>query len=376
MRVLHVSDVMGGGVLTSVIGMVEATPELDHHLFARSRSGHDTGADPVERFGSVHVMPTNPLAAVVELRRVCRELFPDVVHAHSSVAGLMVRLVGVDARVVYSPHCFAFERRDLTQVQRRMITAVERRLAGRTDMLLAVAPSELEVAARLGYRHLAYAPNRAALEGVPVARHSDQLRIVAVGRICRQKDWRFFLHVKRYAEQELGVTASWEWLGGGPERHERELERAGVTVSGWLEHNQVLRRLSRAQVFLHTAAWEAGPLSVLEAAAVGLPLVLRGIDALSSLELPGISDSAVGLAHRIAELESADRWQAAQQRSIQLASRYSREVQRQRLLDAYAHVCAEHPEALHLGGQHVEAVAIPAQRSVRWAVGAGDERHG
>lgn len=374
MRVLHVSDVMGGGVLTSVTGMVEATPEIDHHLFARSRGGHDTGADPTERFGSVHTMPANSLSAVVELRRLCRELFPDVVHAHSSVAGTMVRLAGVDARVVYSPHCFAFERRDLTQVQRRLVTAVERRLAGRTDMLIAVAPSELDIAARLGYRHLAYAPNRAALEGVPVARHSDRLRIVGVGRICRQKDWRFFLHVKRYVERELGVNASWEWLGGGPERHERELERAGVSVSGWLEHGQVLRRLSRAQVFLHTAAWEAGPLSVLEAAAVGLPLVLRGIESLNSLELPGISDSAVGLAHRIAELESADRWQAAQQHSIQLASRYSREVQGRRLLDAYAHVCADLPEALHLGEQRTELPVIPAQ-PVRWAVGAGDERH-
>lgn len=341
MRVLHVSDVMGGGVLSAVLAMVEATPELDHHLLARSRAGHDTGADPRELFGSVHLLPTNPVAAIVELRRRCRDLFPDVVHAHSSAAGVIARLAGLDAPVVYSPHCFAFERKDLSRRQRGLVAMVERRLASRTDLLVAVSPAELDLGAELGHRHVAYTPNRAAVVGWPIARYRAPMHIVAAGRIVRQKDWHYFLHVKRYAERELGVEATWEWLGGGSRSDEQELERAGVTVSGWVERDQLLSRMSRAQLFLHTAAWEAAPISILEAAALGVPLVVRGIGSLRSLCVPGIGDSATELAEQIRNLAAAQPWRMAQQRSLALAQRCSRENQARRLLDAYARVCPD-----------------------------------
>jgi len=357
MRVLHVSEALGGGITSSILAMVEATPQIDHHLLARPRSGHETGADVGAAFGSVALLPHDPVRAVLSVRRQARELFPDIVHAHSSIAGAVVRLAGLNGpRVVYSPHCFAFERRDLSRVQRLAYAGIERALAPRTNVLLAVAPNEIDLAVELGHDEVCYAPNRGA-EPKETVRHRDPLHVVSVGRLCRQKDWRYLLHVKRYAETQLGLDATWEWLGGGDPEAERCLSAAGVQVSGWIERRDLLRRMSRAQAYLHTAAWEGAPISVLEAAALGLPLALRAIPALDSLRLPGRCDSVAELAHRLETLQDPQRWQAAQRQSLALAATHSRAEQGRRLVDAYERA-QDRPARVDMGSRPARVLTL------------------
>lgn len=359
MRVLHVSEALGGGITSSILAMVEATPQLDHHLLARPRAGHDTGADVAAAFGSVALLPPDPVRAVLAVRRQARDLFPDIVHAHSSIAGAVVRMAGLHGPgIVYSPHCFAFERRDLSRLQRLAYAGVERALAPRTNVLLAVAPNEIDLAVELGHDEVCYAPNRGAEASGETVRHRDPLHIVSVGRLCRQKDWRYFLHVKRYAETQLGLNATWEWLGGGDPEAERCLTEAGVQVSGWIERRDLLRRMTRAQAYLHTAAWEGAPISILEAASLGLPLALRAIPPLDSLGLPGRCDSVAELAHRIKTLQDPQRWHAAQRQSLALAAAHSRDEQGRRLLEAYerAH---DRPVRADLGSRSARVLRLP-----------------
>lgn len=339
MRVLHVSDAMGGGVVSSLLAMVEATPDIDHHLLARSRNGHDTGDGWADHFGSVSVLPDSPVLAVQTLRRLARKLYPDIVHAHSSFGGVLVRVAGLDRpRVAYSPHCFAFERRDINGTQRRFFEMVERALASRTDLLVAVAPHEIDLASELGYRNIAYAPNRSTLATSLRAEYAAPLRIAAAGRVCPQKDWRYFLHVKRYAQSQLGVEAEWVWLGGGDEDGEQELRDHGIAVTGWIPREELVEQLSEAQVYLHTAAWEAAPMSILEAAALGLPLAIRSISPLESLGLPGLAPSIRELGERISSMASRSQWVAAQQESDDLAARHTLAAQGRHLRDGYARV--------------------------------------
>jgi glycosyltransferase involved in cell wall biosynthesis len=353
MRVLHVSDVMGGGVESAILAMVEATPELDNHLLHRTPSGHDTGARLGESFGSVHELPGNPVGAVRLIRRLTRELFPDVVHAHSSLGGVLVRLAAVQpARVVYSPHCFAFDRRDIGPFERAAFRAVERRLVPRTDLVLAVAPHEVDQAVALGHGRVACALNRAAVPAL-AARHRTPLEVVTAGRVSAQKDWRFLLHLKRYAERQLGIRAAWTWLGGGEPADERALAAAGVRVTGWIGRDELLGRLAEAQVYVHTAAWEASPVSVLEAAAVGLPLALRSIPALDSLALPGRRTGVVELAERIGALQSGDEWSRAHRESLAVAHSSSAAVQGTQLSRAYDRACGRPPVA-------TRAAAVPS----------------
>ncbi len=339
MRVLHVSEALGGGITTAVVAMVEATPEVEHHLLARMRTQHDVGIDPATRFGSVATLPADPVRAVLALRRAVKRLRPHVVHAHSSVAGVVARTAGLEAAVVYSPHCFAFERQDVSTLRRRLFRGIEAALTDRTDLFAAVAPHELDLAAELGHQHLAYVPNRVAHHAPLRAHHDTPLRIAAVGRVCPQKDWPAFLRLRRYVATHLAVPTRWTWIGGGDAVDEDALRAADVEVTGWLDHEALLHRLADQQVYLHTAAWEAAPISILEAADLGLPMAVQSIPSLDSLDVPGRRSGVLPLAERIASLADPRIWRRAQEESLAFAAQHDEDRQAEHLLAAYASAC-------------------------------------
>jgi glycosyltransferase involved in cell wall biosynthesis len=340
-RVLHVVESLGGGVLTSVLAMVGSTPEVEHHLAVWPRRAHADTGDELEVFASVDLLPSHPVRAVLGLRHLVRETGPDEVHAHSSYAGLLVRALDLGVDVVYSPHCFAFERRDLGPLAQAGVRRIERAMTRRTSVLVACSPREARLAEDLGHRNGGSVPNRALNPPEVRARFSEDPKVVTVGRISPQKDWRYLLTVKGYLEEVLHHRVTWEWLGGGDAEGEEELRAQGVTVAGWLPRTEVVRRLADAQVYVHTAAWEAAPISILEAAAIGLPIAARGLDTLVSLAVPGTTATAADLAARIVALDSPTVWAGEQRRSLTFAAAHSADAQRERLHEAYRHAPAE-----------------------------------
>lgn len=336
MRVLHVTEAFGGGITTAILAMVESTPDIEHHLLARARSEHDVGVDTAAHVLSATPLPRGPVSAVRAIRAAVRRIRPDVVHAHSSIAGALARSANLhDVKVVYSPHCFAFERTDISAARRRTYAAIERGLVTRTDVFAAVAPHELDLAAALGHEHLAYVPNRTIAADRPRAQFGLPLRIAAVGRLSAQKDAATFVRLSRYVRTHLDVPTEWTWIGGGERHDEQVLRDAGIDVTGWIPHDRLLGRLSSQQVYVHTAAWEAAPISILEAAALGLPMAVRAIPSLDSLEVPGRRRGMQPLADRITELTSSTAWSYAQDDSLAFAARHGRARQHEHLWDLY-----------------------------------------
>ena len=82
-----------------------------------------------------------------------------------------------------------------------------------------------------------------------------------------------------FAEIALRLApADWQlvWVGDGPATAAESLRAAGVTVTGWLNRDEVLVQLAQADVFLSTSLWEGMPVALIEAMAAGLcPVVSR-----------------------------------------------------------------------------------------------------
>lgn len=342
MRVLHVIESLGGGVLTSVLTMVDATPDIEHELAIWSRRDHADTGDELAPFAAVHRLPAQPHRAARGLQELVDRLAPDVVHAHSSYAGVLARSTEIDARVAYSPHCFAFERTDLGGVGRAAVREVERALVRRTDVLIACSPHEAGLAGELGHARVVTVPNRALHPPELSARRAEPFRVVTVGRVTAQKDWRHLVAVKREVDRltvRRGLDPmTWEWLGSGDVEGERALEDAGVSVSGWLPREEVVARIGGAQAYVHTAAWEGAPVSILEAAAVGLPLAARAIPTLVSDGVPGLEGTVDGLAEHLLDLRDPLVWAREHRRSLRYAAEHATSVQRYRLNTAYLHV--------------------------------------
>jgi glycosyltransferase involved in cell wall biosynthesis len=279
-----VTEALGGGIQSAIVNYVDGLNEVEHSMFARARRGQATHA--VEAGLVSHEEYSGGLAGFfARLLAKVREEQPDIVHLHSSFAGVARAVLPRGQRVVYSPHCYAMERRDVALPLRWCYGAVEYLLARRTQVTVAVSPREAAISERLNRR----TPTQVVLNPSPFdGAHRDDADVVAgevvmVGRISPQKDPELFAKVARAFDED---DVTFTWIGDGDTDERSALEDAGVSVSGWIAPDELRRRLERAALYLHTAAWEGGPVSTIEAASLGLPILSRTIPSMHSLGYP------------------------------------------------------------------------------------------
>jgi glycosyltransferase involved in cell wall biosynthesis len=348
-HVLHVVEALGGGVTSAVRDYLGSSPHARHTVVARVRMRDDTGESLVGLAERVIEAPRSLLDAVRLVGHTFDDLRPDVVHAHSSYAGAWVRLARIPKRqIVYTPHCFAFERRDLGRVSRTLCWAAEATLARRTAIVAGVSPREVDLARGLRRdQQTAYVPNvvRVPEELVrPPRPVIAQLTVVTAGRVGPQKDPGFFAAV---AEELAGhePRPRMRWLGGGDERAASELREAGVEVTGWIPRGHVLEQLASADIYVHTAAWEGAPITVLEAASLGLPIVARRIPALESIGLEALADTPRAVATLVRDLRNPELHARAVQASRRLTARHRPADQARALAALYLRVASENHDA-------------------------------
>jgi len=155
MKILHVCESFEGGVATAVANYVDATPEFEHILLCSTRSGKlDCGIN--KRFSTIYRFTDSKLGCIKDVKRSVDKEKPDVIHCHSSFGGLFGRaakaIYRFPAPVVYSPHCFAFERKDIGMVKQGAFTIAEKVLSVWTAATVACSEREKWLANRLSRR--------------------------------------------------------------------------------------------------------------------------------------------------------------------------------------------------------------------------------
>ncbi|WP_346536008.1 glycosyltransferase family 4 protein [Micromonospora sp. DPT] len=256
-----------------------------------------------------------------------RVVTPAIVHCHSSYAGALVRMERRPrgTRVVYSPHALAHSARRWYE-PRAWTAGIEWALRGRADAYGAVGAFEADQLMALGIPRskVFVVPHFVPVPDQPRAGSPDA--IVAVGRVCAQKNPAFFAEVARRLAQQPGPsggTLRFYWAGGGDPALTRMLEESGVSVTGWLDREELLRFLSeRAVVLVHGAHYEGLPLALLEAMSLGVPVVARRIPSLVELTSPALVESADEAASTVRDLISTD--------AIDVAAKTSQEEVRQK----------------------------------------------
>ncbi|KQM14162.1 hypothetical protein ASF83_15330 [Plantibacter sp. Leaf171] len=290
--VLHVTDCYAGGIPVAIEAYVRnSPPEVEHHLLFAAPDGAPADVPVAGTFRSVRRMAGGHLPALVAIRRARRALRPDIVHAHSSFAGAYARLAlrnSARTRIVYTPHCYAFERTDISTLGRSVYRGVEWLLSFNVETIAACSEGEAARSDRRGPfgPRVVLVPN--VLERAERNAHRPEveahrpLRVTSLGRLAPQKDPARFASAAA-SIRERGLAVEPVWMGGGPDDEADRLRRAGVQVTGWIPHPEVSSRLAQSDVYLHTAAWEGFPLAVLEAVQAGVPTLVRRIDAFGDL---------------------------------------------------------------------------------------------
>ncbi len=352
--VLHLTDRWGGGIATAIQQYAESTPDVRHYLLCQDNNWtvRDQRAD---LFDGAWTLPSRRTAALREIRRLIDELRFDVVHAHSSHSGALVRLRPLPVRIVFTPNAFAtFAQRG----SRQWLLGQAEWLLGRRPIVIAAAGEDEAIAAR----RLAPSSDVLRIYNLPdqslrpKATFKSELRVVMAGRLSAQKDPAFFAQVAE-AARKAGRPYTFCWIGDGDAHHRRELIAAGVQVSGWLPTEQLHAEQGSAQVHLHSARFEGSCLSVLDAAALGLPTIGRPVPGVGDVGWLTLADTPAAALRELDRLSIPAHWAQSSATALAGVARHNPLNLRTQLLRAYG-VNAERTGA--------RCDAAPVRSTLRW----------
>jgi glycosyltransferase involved in cell wall biosynthesis len=213
----------------------------------------------------------------------------DLLHCHSTKAGLVGRLVGRrrDAKVIYTPNCFAWVG-EVPGWRRAVAPPVERALGRSTDKLICVAEAERREALehRIADRsalELVY-NGSSPCESFAESPFPDDGRplVAAVSVLRRQKRLDVLIEaapliLAAVPETRIGI------VGEGPEEAALRAKLASMdaAVREAVEMMPFVppsaRYLNALDVFVLCSSWEAFPIAVLEALACGVPQVCTDV---------------------------------------------------------------------------------------------------
>lgn len=246
------------------------------------------------------ISPARDAAALRRLRALFSERRPDVVHAHSSKAGVLARAAAKSAgtgRIFYSPHAYGFLSPDRSAAARALYRAVEK-AAARIGTTIASTPSEAAQARALGATSVSVVPD-AHLGGFPEPKAHDGLVVGSSGPMTRARNpdaW--VLLAQRLCDSRNGLACL--WIGGGEDEAAARVNLTNmnllskVEVTGALPADAARERLRGLDVFVHYARAGAGDGSIEDAMACGLPVVASDSAANRDLVEEGVTGYLVG----------------------------------------------------------------------------------
>jgi len=276
--VMHVTQSYDGGVRDVINTLANLEGSFAHYIL------YSGGAEcPPKSFTHVaQFSGRGILANIAQLRAMVAVLKPDVVHAHSSFAGLICRLARLNAPVIYQPHGVAFTRPDFSASLRWLTFFVERALAGKAEMLVAVSENErLDLGRLKSSSPVVILENLSSLEGLTLKKPVAKRRAFAVamsGRITSVKSPETLIEIRHLLSDEVD-DFRFIWIGDGEPLLKSQLAEGGVEVTGWLDKIKLYDLLNNIDVYVHTSVSEGFPLAILDAAYCGLPILVRNIKA-------------------------------------------------------------------------------------------------
>ena len=298
LRVLMVAEPPDGGVREHVVqlalglGAHDVAVEIAQPPHARRYPRLD--ASPTR----THELPLEPgFAHFGNDRRALRGLQElveggsfDIVHCHSSKAGVLGRLIRGGPPVVFTPNAFSFVG-DFSRRRYLLASAIERMLAARTAAIICCCEDERRLALEhhLGADrlHVVYNASEACADDVEpdpelLAMRGDGLLVGAVASLRPQKTLDVLIDA--VPAVLAGDPRARVVIVGDGELRDQLIDRAATLGLGDEPRFALLpfrapaaRALKALDLYVLPSAWEGFPLAVLEAMACGVPQVATDV---------------------------------------------------------------------------------------------------
>lgn len=233
--------------------------------------------------------PFKDLQSTFKLRKLLKHIKPDVVHLHSSKAGVIGRWATTSLskikHVYYTPHGYSFLRLDISPIKRKIFYSIEKLtqfLFG--GITVACGDTEYKIASKIGKSKL-------IRNGIDIDKLSkyyqktssknSKITIGTIGRIMPQKDPSLFNQIALSYPQYNFI-----WVGDGDLKD--KLSAPNIIITGWIHDSlDIYKYLNKIDIYIQTSLWEGLPIAVLEAMAFHKPIIATNVIGNKDIVIPG-----------------------------------------------------------------------------------------
>lgn len=272
-RILFVVEAMGGGVFTYIVDLANELVKT-YDMFIAYAVRPQTPKDYRDYFDErIHLIevknftrninPLKDLKAIPEVKRIAKEVKPDIIHLHSSKAGVIGRIAfnGKDVPLFYTPHGYSFLMENYKPAKRAVFHMIEALMAKRNCTTISCSYGEHQETLKLTKKatYVNNGINIVELEKMlaKVEKVDHPFTVFTLGRICYQKNPKLFNEIA-----EAMPDVHFLWIGEGELRD--ELKSKNIEITGWVDRKKALQLSMNADMFLLTSLWEGLPISLLE----------------------------------------------------------------------------------------------------------------
>ena len=294
MKIVYIitrSDVLGGAsvhLLDLAKGMIEKGHQV--HILV---GGTGAFTESLEKNNIAYISLTHlkrelsvqhEVLGYVEIKKHLKQLKPDIVHCHSTKAGLLGRLAAksLNIPVVFTAHGWAFT--DGVGAKKQKIYAhVERALSKLSDAIISVSDYDRQH----GFKHNVGTQQLVTTvhNGVPDVIKSTSNpqnavpKLIMVARFEEPKDQYFLINT--LAELPKALDWQLDLIGDGPNLQKcKDLTKSKQLDNKIIFHGQsfkVQEFLNQADIFILISKYEGFPLTILEAMRASLPIIASDV---------------------------------------------------------------------------------------------------
>ena len=245
------------------------------------------------------INPSSDIKVEKALRRIIKQLKPDIVYAHSSKAGALARIadLGLKNKVIYNPHGWAFNMQQSAK-KKEIYKWVEKISAHFCDKIVCISDAEKESALREKIckpSKLQVIYNGIDLEEIKntISKKRAELNIPEdafvvgmVGRLSKQKAPDVFVKAAKLIKDKI-PNAYFLMVGDGELRdqveemiHKFNLD-SSFLITGWVDNPTAYMKVMNVGCLL--SRWEGFGLVLPEYMACGVPIVATDVDAIPNI---------------------------------------------------------------------------------------------
>lgn len=290
-KILHITECLGSGVL-SYIRNLSSWQVNKYQIVIAYSTRPETPANFQDLFDTRikfirvngftrEIEPVNDWKAFRHIRKIVRDEKPDLVHLHSTKAGVIGRWA-IDSRkyiIFYSPHAYSFLMENCPNWKRSIYKTIER-LSDR-KRVLTIADSDGEYIAGNDV-----ARNRKCIQNGIDTKELDliinqckrdtekakkEVVICNLGKVVSQKNPKMFNEIAKKLPDYKFL-----WIGAGP--LEQELDSSNIKVTGWIKKEDAIKTIVDSDIFLFTSSWESLSIALMEAMYAAKPCVASKCD--------------------------------------------------------------------------------------------------